>query len=120
MTGAVTRCYGSIKQGCEDIGRLSAMLNICPQNSGLSKHWTSLFTPDTVGLMIHALLAFVSILASAFRRRQGVALENLALRPIVRCMCSSRWRTTGVAYCASTRRSICKVAQIGGAEGALR
>jgi hypothetical protein len=25
-----------------------------------SKHWTSLFTPDTVGLMIHALLAFVS------------------------------------------------------------
>jgi len=31
-------------------------------------------------LMIHALLAFVSILASAFRHRQGLALENLALR----------------------------------------
>src|SRR5262249_45156927 len=30
--------------------------------------------------MIHALLAFVSILASAFRHRQGLALENLALR----------------------------------------
>jgi hypothetical protein len=45
-----------------------------------SKHWTSLFTPDTVGLMIHALLAFVSILASAFRHRQGLILENLALR----------------------------------------
>jgi putative transposase len=45
-----------------------------------SKHWTSLFTPDTVGLMIHALLAFVSIFASAFRHRQVLALENLALR----------------------------------------
>jgi hypothetical protein len=45
-----------------------------------SKHWTSFFTPDTVGLMIHALLAFVSILASAFRHRRGLALENLALR----------------------------------------
>jgi hypothetical protein len=67
-----------------------------------SKHWASLFTHDTIGLMIHALLAFVSILASAFRRRQGVALENLALRPFVRCMYSSRWRTTGVAYCALT------------------
>jgi putative transposase len=45
-----------------------------------SKHWTSIFTLDTVGLMIHALLAFVSILASAFRHRQGLVLENLALR----------------------------------------
>jgi hypothetical protein len=45
-----------------------------------SKHWTSLFTPDKIGLMIHALLAFISILASVFRHRQGSALENLALR----------------------------------------
>jgi hypothetical protein len=45
-----------------------------------SEHWTSLFTPDTVGLMIHALLAFVSIFASTFRHRQGLVLENLALR----------------------------------------
>jgi hypothetical protein len=67
-----------------------------------SKPWASLFTPDTVGLMIHALLAFVSILAYAFRRRQGLALENLTLRPFVRRMCSSRWRMTCVAYCAST------------------
>jgi hypothetical protein len=42
-----------------------------------SKHWTSLFTPDTVGLMIHALLAFISILASAFRHRQGLAKDNV-------------------------------------------
>jgi|RhiMethySRZTD1v2_1073278.scaffolds.fasta_scaffold47316_3 hypothetical protein len=30
--------------------------------------------------MIHALVAFVFILASAFRHRHGLALENLALR----------------------------------------
>ena len=30
--------------------------------------------------MIHALLAFVFMLASAFRHRHGLALENLALR----------------------------------------
>jgi putative transposase len=57
---------------------------ICPLSFAkiqiFSKHWTSFFTLDTVGLMIHALLAVVSILASAFRHRQGLALENLALR----------------------------------------
>jgi hypothetical protein len=44
-----------------------------------SAHWTSLFTPDTVGLMTRALFAFVFILASAFRHRQGLALENREL-----------------------------------------
>ncbi|HEU0175050.1 MAG TPA: hypothetical protein VFV58_12395 [Blastocatellia bacterium] len=42
-----------------------------------SKHWTSLFTLDTVGLMIHALLAFISILPSGFKHRQGLALQSL-------------------------------------------
>src|SRR5215813_2786069 len=45
-----------------------------------SKHWTSLLTSDTVGLMFHSLLSFISILVSVFTLRRDLALENLALR----------------------------------------